>query len=230
MADRPYTVLSAAMSLDGFLDAGTSERLILSTPADLERVDALRATCDAILVGAATVRRDNPRLLVRAPGRRADRIAQGLPDSPVKVTVTGSGDLDPDAAFFTAGTTERLVYCPPDLVGDCARRLGDRATIVGVDGPGVLVDVLADLAGRGVRRLLVEGGGRVHTQLLTGGLADELRLAVAPFFVGNPTATRLAGDGGYPWCPDHRARLVDAARLDDLAVLRYALSDRFEES
>ena len=67
MAERPYTILSCGMSLDGYLDAATQERLVLSNEADLERVDAVRAECDAILVGAATVRNDNPRLLVRSP-------------------------------------------------------------------------------------------------------------------------------------------------------------------
>ena len=65
MAERPYTVLSWAMSLDGYLDDVSGQRLVLSNAADLDRVDAVRASCDAILVGAGTVRADNPRLVVR---------------------------------------------------------------------------------------------------------------------------------------------------------------------
>ena len=70
MAERPYTLLSWAMSLDGYLDDASDHRLVLSNPADLDRVDAARAGCDAILVGAATVRADDPRLVVRDPARR----------------------------------------------------------------------------------------------------------------------------------------------------------------
>src|SRR4051812_23163942 len=99
MPDRPYTVLSCCMSLDGYLDDSSEQRLILSNDADLDRVDALRAECDAILVGAATVRNDNPRLLVRDPARAARRRACGRPASPVKVTVTALAKLDPAAAF-----------------------------------------------------------------------------------------------------------------------------------
>ena len=66
MPDRPYTLLSCGMSIDGYLGAAAPRRLALSNDADFDRVDALRATCDAILVGAATVRNDNPRLLVRS--------------------------------------------------------------------------------------------------------------------------------------------------------------------
>src|SRR3954463_13893577 len=111
MADRPYTVLSCGMSIDGYLDSPDITRLRLSNDADFDRVDAVRARCDAILVGAATVRVDNPRLLVRSERRRADRGARGLRPSPLKVTVTGSCDLDPGARFFTAGEVDKLVYC-----------------------------------------------------------------------------------------------------------------------
>ena len=68
VADRPYILLSCGMSIDGYLDGVTEKRLLLSNDADFDRVDAVRAECDAILVGATTVRRDNPRLLVRSAG------------------------------------------------------------------------------------------------------------------------------------------------------------------
>ncbi len=111
MADRPYTLLSCGMSIDGYLDSATVKRLPLSNDADFDRVDAVRATCDAILVGAATVRNDNPRLLVRSPARRAERRARGQCPSPMKVTVTRRGQLDACADFFVTGEAEKLVYC-----------------------------------------------------------------------------------------------------------------------
>ena len=236
MPERPYTVLSCALSIDGFLDAGTRERLVLSNAADLDRVDAVRAGCDAILVGAQTVRLDDPRLLVRSPERRAERAAGGLPCSPTKVTVTGSGRLDPGAAFFGAGDADRLVYCPPGAAGPLRRRLGDRAgaTVVplGADRAGRvdLARVCGDLGRRGVRRLLVEGGSRVHTQFLAGGLADELQLAIAPIFVGDPGAHRFVGPGSFPWHPGRRATLVDVRPVGDVALRRYALSERFADA
>ena len=73
MPDRPYTLLSCGMSIDGYLGSARPRRLELSNDADFDRVDAVRASCDAILVGAATVRTDNPRLLVRSKTRREDR-------------------------------------------------------------------------------------------------------------------------------------------------------------
>src|SRR5499425_3108393 len=110
MLDRPYTLLSCGMSIDGYLDSAAPRRLELSNEADLDRVDAVRAGSDAILVGAATVRNDNPRLLVRSPARRRERVARGLDPSPAKVTVTASGRLDAGGEFFTAGDTDKIVY------------------------------------------------------------------------------------------------------------------------
>jgi 5-amino-6-(5-phosphoribosylamino)uracil reductase len=85
---RPYVVLSCAMSVDGYIDNTGPDRLVLSSAEDLERVDALRASCDAILVGAGTVRRDDPRLLVRSAARREERVARGATPDPIKATVT----------------------------------------------------------------------------------------------------------------------------------------------
>ena len=227
MRERPYTVLSCCVSLDGYLDNGDEHRLLLSSDADLDRVDAVRASCDAILVGAATVRNDNPRLLVRQQVRRDQRVAQGLPPSPIKVTVTEHGNLDPGANFFAVGQGEKLVYCVSAAARRARERLGSAATVV--DG-GSAIDmrwVSEDLHERGVRRLMVEGGGKVHTQFLTGDLADELHLAMAPFFVGDSRARRFVGDGRYPWGPDRRATLADTQRYDDVVLLRYSLSPRF---
>src|SRR6478609_7416111 len=95
MVDRPYVLLSCSMSIDGYLGGPSTDRLVLSNAADLDRVDAVRAGCDAILVGANTVRLDNPRLAVRSQERRARRQLNGEPASPIKVTVTGGGQLDP---------------------------------------------------------------------------------------------------------------------------------------
>jgi 5-amino-6-(5-phosphoribosylamino)uracil reductase len=228
VTDRPYTVLSCGMSIDGYLDSPTVSRLPLSNAADFDRVDQARASCDAILVGAATVRNDNPRLLVRSPGRRAERTARGLPASPVKVTITRRGDLDPTADFFTCGDTEKLVYCPRDGFDRTRARLGPVATVVDA-GPGTDVDmasITADLAARGINRLMVEGGATIHTQFLTAELADELHLVVAPLFVGDSRARRFVDDGRFPWDAHRRADLVEVRQIGDVALLRYALSPR----
>jgi 5-amino-6-(5-phosphoribosylamino)uracil reductase len=228
MLDRPYTLLSCALSIDGYLGSASSTRLGLSNDADFDRVDAVRASCDAILVGANTVRSDNPRLLVRSQARQEERTARGLTPSPIKVTVTERLQLDPSADFFTTGNAEKLVYCTSERVADARSRLGPVATVVDGGQPVQMSRLTEDLGERGVERLMVEGGGKVHTQFLTANLADELQLVVAPFFVGDSRATRFVADGHFPWNPDQRATLAEVRQIGDVVLLRYALSTRFE--
>src|SRR5258706_3969163 len=120
--DRPYVLLSAAMSVDGYLDDATLHRLILSSDADLDRVDEVRASADAIMVGATTIRRDKPWLRVRSAARREARLARGELADPVRVTMTRSGNLDPAARFFTRSPPSEtvLVYVPESAAGDAA--------------------------------------------------------------------------------------------------------------
>lgn len=219
---RPYVLLSCAVSVDGYLDDASPDRLILSNAADLDRVDGLRSGCDAILVGAGTVRRDDPRLIIRSAERRRLRVAQGRPPDPVKATVTGSGRLDPAARFFTTGTAAKLVYCS-NGASQRLPALAGLATVVPAGEPVDFAVVLADLWERGVRRLLVEGGGVVHSGLLAAGLADELQLVVAPFFVGDPRAPRFLRDGPFPWGARRPMTLADTERIGDLVLLRYLL-------
>jgi 5-amino-6-(5-phosphoribosylamino)uracil reductase len=148
MPDRPYTLLSCGMSIDGYLGGATPRRLALSNDADFDRVDALRASCDAILVGAATVRNDNPRLLVRSKTRREERTARGLPPSPIKITLTERVQLDPCGDFFTTGETEKLVYCASRCVVDARARLGNVATVIDAGQPVQMRGITEDLGAR----------------------------------------------------------------------------------
>jgi 5-amino-6-(5-phosphoribosylamino)uracil reductase len=213
-------LLSAAMSADGYLDDATDSRLILSDHADLDAVDEIRAGCDAILVGAQTVRSDDPALLVKSADRRANRVQRGLPPSPVRVTVTASGELDPAARLFRTGDTRPIVYAPAAAAGRVLARLGAVAEVVGAGDPLSLPLLLTDLAGRGVRTLLVEGGAAILGQFLALGLADELRLAIAPVFVASPAAPRLLAGSHVP-AP---MTLTAVAHVGAMAVLRYRLA------
>jgi riboflavin-specific deaminase-like protein len=226
VSERPYVLLSCAMSVDGCLDAPGPRRLVLSGPADLDRVDAQRANAGAIMVGAGTIRRDNPRLLIRSPQRRAQRRSRGLPEHPARVTVTASGGLDPGAAFFSAFPgVPRLVYCPAAAAGELRQILNEHAEVIAVPEPAGLGVVLTDLARRGIGRLMVEPGARLGAEFLAAGLADELELMIAPFFVGDPAAPRFAAPGPYPHGPSQPMVLAGTRRVDGGVLLRYLLGE-----
>jgi 5-amino-6-(5-phosphoribosylamino)uracil reductase len=145
----------------------------------------------------------------------------------MKVTVTERGLLDPSRRFFADDGSAKLVYAHHRVADTLRRRLGQLAEIVDAGDPVEMPALAADLARRGVRRLMVEGGGAVHTQFLAADLVDELQLVVAPFFVGDAGARRFVGEGRFPWHPGRRARLAETRQLGDVVLLRYALSERF---
>lgn len=196
--------ISVAVSLDGYIDDRSPQRLILSSPEDLADMRAAREACDAILVGAETVRRDNPSLRARTAAR---------------VTVTHSGDLDPQLHFFD-GTMRTIVLTTAERVDALRARLGERAEIVAIEGfePAAYVSALQDC---GVRSLFVEGGTRILTAFLASGTFDGLRLAIAPFFVGDDDAPRLVNATHFLNDARHRLALRDVRKLGDMAVLDY---------
>ena len=229
MPDRPYILLSCGMSIDGYLGAATPRRLELSNDADFDRVDAVRASCDAILVGAATVRTDNPRLLVRSQNRRDERAARGLPTSPIKVTVTERLRARPQRRLLHHGRQReaRVLHQPP------RRR---RPLAVGRGGHGrrrrpARADAQAHRGSRRPRRAAADGRGRGHGPHPVSDRRPRRRTAavVAPVFVGDSRATRFVGDGRYPWNPGRRATLADVRQIGDVVLLRYALSPRFQD-
>lgn len=225
MPGRPYVLLSSAASLDGYIDDTSETRLLLSDDADFDRVDEVRAGVDAILVGANTVRRDDPRLLVRSADRMRRRTSAGLTVGPCKVTLTGTGDLDPRARFFTTGDVTKLVYVSAGVAEPARTRFGGAATVVPAGESVGLDGVLADLADRGVERLLVEGGAALQGALLAAHLVDELHLVYAPFFLGDEGGARLAGAASFG--TGHPAMsLVEVRGMGQHVLLRYLVEAR----
>jgi 5-amino-6-(5-phosphoribosylamino)uracil reductase len=225
VSPRPYILLSVAASLDGYIDRTDAGRLLLSNDQDFDRVDEVRAGVDAILVGANTICTDNPGLAVRSAQRREKRVADGLPPTPARVTLTASGDLDPAARFFAAGEDAKLVYTATSGFGVAENRVGAVASVIDAGDPLDLNTVLADLVERKVERLMVEGGGVVHTLFLTSGVVDELHVVIAPIFVGQAGAPRFVNPGVFPQSADHRMTLAETRQMGDVVLLRYLLPD-----
>jgi 5-amino-6-(5-phosphoribosylamino)uracil reductase len=196
--------LSVAVSLDGYIDDRSPQRLILSSPEDLADMRAAREVSDAILVGAETLRRDNPSLRAKNAAR---------------VTVTHSGELDPSLHFFD-GSMRTIVLTAKGRVETLRANLGERAEIVAIDSfePAAYVSALQDC---GIRSLFVEGGTRILTAFLSSGMFDRLRVAVAPFFVGDEDAPRMVHATRFLNDAHHRLMLCDVRKLGDVAVLDY---------
>ncbi|MFD3595444.1 RibD family protein [Nocardia sp. NPDC058640] len=216
-------LLSVAASLDGYIDDTSAQRLLLSNAEDFDRVDQIRAESDAILIGAQTLRTDNPRLLVNSAQRRAARVAQGKPEYPVKVTVTDSGDLDPHLNFWHTGG-DKLVYTSNRGAAKLGNRLDGLAEVISLGERLELPRLVEDLGTRDIHRLMVEGGTGMHTGFLAADLVDEIRLAIAPILVGDPAAPRFVGPAQFPGGVGRRLHLAGVEKLGDIAVMNYLVN------
>lgn len=224
-----FVMLSAAVTSDGYLDDNGPQRLQVSTPEDMAEVYRLRTHCDAILVGAETLRRDNPALLLRDPEARRRRAERGLRPDLTKVTLTASGRLDPSLRFFTEGDAERYVFSRFDLPD-----LKEVAEVIPSDALSAAT-IVTELEKRGVGRLFVEGGARVLRMFLEEGMADTLRLAVNPALrLGEERgAAHFAYDAPGKPCTQERFggmevrtwRLKPDTRSEDLHCLRTAVEE-----
>jgi len=232
MSLLPYTILSSAISLDGHLNDTSEERLLLSHPKDFERVDSVRATCDGILIGAHTLRVDNPSLQIRARSLIQQRLEMNKPQNPARITLSLSGNLPSSHKFFEDNGTTVLVYCPSKTAIHLDQHLKDTpAQIVSqADAEVNLRSLLLDLKKRKIDRLLIEGGERIATAFLTAGLINELQIAIAPFFVGDSLAPRFVGSGIFHHNKNNRMDLLDTKMVGDMAVLTYKLQTPHYES
>jgi 5-amino-6-(5-phosphoribosylamino)uracil reductase len=221
----PYVILKSAVSIDGFIDDASSKRLLLSNEQDFERADQERARCDAILVGAGTIRADDPTLLVKSEERQLERVKVGLPRQPIKVTLTASGNIPTKCKFVSTGENEKIIYCRSSHADRLRSQFNDTpgVTIVAMAEIGARA-VLADLHKRGIKRLLVEGGSTITTSLLGADCVDELQVSIAPFFVGESAAPRFVNPGHFPFRPDRPMTLKSAETLGHIVLLTYTLN------
>lgn len=188
-AGTPLVTLKAALSLDGQLSAACGESRWITGLTARRVAHRLRLDHDAILVGAGTVRRDDPRLSIRLDGDEETRLVAIL---------SLSLELDLGARVFSRRDPDSvIVYTGPAGSAARARVLASVATVVrvGADERGLeLEEVLSDLGARGMYSVLVEGGGMTLHRFVSQGLAQRAALFHAPIALGAGGATpMLAG-------------------------------------
>jgi 3,4-dihydroxy 2-butanone 4-phosphate synthase/GTP cyclohydrolase II len=194
---RPYVVLKYAQTLDGRTATANGDAKWISGEPERRVSHAMRAACDAVMVGIGTVLRDDPRLTVRmVPGASPIRV---IVDSTLRVP-EGARILDGDAVTI-ALTTARSSPARREALRQ--RRVRVEVVQEGPDGVD-LHEGLARLAELGIRSLLVEGGASVITSLLRDGFADRVVVALAPMLLGK--GTEAVGDLGV-------GEVVNALRL-----------------
>src|SRR5690348_5764942 len=173
---RPYAVAHLGQSLDGRIATAAGASHWVTGEADLLHTHRMRALADAILVGAGTIRHDDPQLTVRRCGGA----------HPVRVVLDGERRLDAGHRVFQDGAAPSLVLAYAELV-EPGERLG-QAELVGLprrDTGMAPVDIRRALAQRGLHFLFIEGGGITISRFLAAGALDRLQITVAPVILGS---------------------------------------------
>jgi riboflavin-specific deaminase-like protein len=173
--EYPYVIVNMAMSADGKISTRRREPITLGTARDRLLMDQLRARADAVIIGAGTLRVDGYPLLVRNSVIRRRRIARGVEPHPVNILLSRSLDIPTRRLFFTDPNTRKIVYTRRAANPLKRKQLARYVEFVLVPGrSSFLKYVLRDLAGRGLRKVLVEGGGELNFSFFKEGLVDEL--------------------------------------------------------
>jgi 2,5-diamino-6-(ribosylamino)-4(3H)-pyrimidinone 5'-phosphate reductase len=197
---RPIVVINTAITVDGKIDTIARQGAVLSSLADGERVDRLRADVDAVMVGGHTLLGDDPRLLVKSAHLREQRLSRGLSENPIKVALDSRMALRLDSRFLTTGSARRIVFTTqqaPTGQIETVRQHGAEVYVLGETQVDLAL-ALAMLKTIGVQRLLVEGGATLNFELLRLGLVDEVQIYLAPLIVGGASAPTLAAGDGLP--------------------------------
>jgi 2,5-diamino-6-(ribosylamino)-4(3H)-pyrimidinone 5'-phosphate reductase len=220
--ERPFVYVNMAMTADGKITSASREYPKFTSAHDKKVMDRLRAEADAVLVGAGTLRADDPPLHVRDLEMRQYRHSLGKPEELARIAVTSSLDLDPDLRFFRNSQEARIVATVEEAPEDRARRLADIAEVWRVGRGRVdLTELLARLRARGVERLLVEGGGELNWELVEQSLLDELYVTIAPCLLGGHDAPTLLEGKGLGMDRRMRLRLAAVDRHDDELYCRF---------
>jgi riboflavin-specific deaminase-like protein len=224
---RPFVLLNLAMTADGCIANASREIHSFGSSRDQHHLFVLRATADAVLCGARTVRESPVDLTAGSERFRRERLKHGLAEQPLRIVVTRTGRLPQKSRIFRPSGAPLLVIACAKTPRHRLRELrarGVQCAQFGTDSVD-LVAALGWLRSRhAVRRLLVEGGGRLVAALLDAGLIDELHLTLCPFLFGGTASPSIAdGPGAVPLSRALSAGLLSARRAGDELFLRYTL-------
>jgi 2,5-diamino-6-(ribosylamino)-4(3H)-pyrimidinone 5'-phosphate reductase len=218
---RPMVIINSAISADGKISSFERRQVRISGKSDLERVDALRAESDAVMVGVGTVLADDPGLKVKSERLRKVRLDQGKPENPVRVVADSLARIPTGAQVMGEGCIVAVSAAAPQ---ERLKKLARRCEIIQCGDKKVdLREMLSILYERGVERLMVEGGGTLNWSMVQEGLVDEIYTYTGALIIGGKDAPTLVDGIGYA-SDFPRLKLISLEKLDDGALLKWRLA------
>ncbi|HUE98483.1 MAG TPA: 2,5-diamino-6-(ribosylamino)-4(3H)-pyrimidinone 5'-phosphate reductase [Anaerolineales bacterium] len=217
----PFVFINIAMTADGKIDTYERRGSAISSQRDKERVDQLRASADAIMVGGRTLLDEDPKLTVKSEALRSERVARGLSPNPVKVGIVSKVDVKSDSEFLNAGPADIVIFTTRRTSKEHLALLKSQNVKVYIDEAEKvdLQNALAILKEAGINRLMVEGGSTLNFELIRLGLVDEVTAYIAPMIFGGESAPTMAAGSGLKRREAIPLRLIDAEKWEDGGVL-----------
>ncbi|MFH0903989.1 MAG: 2,5-diamino-6-(ribosylamino)-4(3H)-pyrimidinone 5'-phosphate reductase [Methanobacteriota archaeon] len=218
---RPFVFINAAMSADGKIATIERKQTRISGNLDFDRMDELRATSDAIMVGIGTILSDNPSLTVKSAQRRDKRRSLGVSENPIRIVVDSTARTPLDADIFKKGEGKKIIAITENAPQEKVKKLAERAEIITAGKKTVdLEKLFIELKERGIDRLMVEGGATLNWSLISGGLVDEIYTFIGNIIIGGSTAPTLVDGEGYTgrFCG---LSLISCDKIEDGVLLRW---------
>ena len=228
---RPYVVVNVAMSADGKLSTRERRQVKISGAQDFTRVDRLKASSDAVMVGIGTVLADDPSLTVKEEICRERRVQRGEDEHPVRVIVDSRARIPLTAAILTKGTGKRIVAVSARASQKKTEQLKKIATVIVAGEDTVdLARLLDELGNMGISRLMVEGGGTLIAGLINAGLVDEVYTFVGNMIIGGKDAPTLVDGAGFIQESEFTRLALTEARKIEKGILLHWMVKRDEAS
>ncbi len=226
MPPRPFVFINAAMSADGKIATVERKQTRISGSLDFDRVDELRASSDAVMVGIGTVLSDNPSLTVKSRERREKRRRQGLSENSARIVVDSMARTPIEADIFKKGEGRRIIALSESAPSEKVKELAKYAEIVTAGEKSVnLVKLLSELKASGINRLMVEGGATLNWGLISSGLVDEIYTFIGNIIIGGRTAPTLIDGEGFigDFC---KLSLLSCEKLENGVLINWKISSR----
>ena len=223
--ERPFTFINSAMSADGKISTKERKQVRISGDVDFDRMDELRASSDAVMVGIGTVLADDPSLTVKSEERREKRKDNGYEENPIRIVVDSKARTPIDADIFKKGEGTRVVAVSRSAPRDRVKALEEMAVVIVAGEDKVdLPELVVRLKEMGIDRLMIEGGAGLNWGMLSCGLVDEIYSFVGNLIIGGTASPTLVDGMGFKENEIMGLEFVSFEKMDDGVVLKWRVN------
>ena len=213
---HPYVILSSAMTIDGKI-ASKSGDPDISDEDDWKSVHKLRTEVDAIMVGKSSIIKDNPKLHIKYYDHKG--YYRIILDSNLSIP------LESNVVSYKPETYPTIIVTTENVNVDKVRAFESKNVEVVKSGKGSRVDIvelMPILYDKGIKRILLEGGGNLNWSFIKNNLVDEVKISIAPWMVGGKNAVSLVeGEGFAKMLESPKYSLIDVSSRNSYVTLNY---------